>query len=274
MKKIFFIFLLAVIGLTAKSFGQGTCSNAQQIYITDSIQSQTLQINDSVYWIKFTASDTTLYFYLIRSDTNVISNIYLYHANDGCDSYTNIDQDFGYGYINYENLIINDIYFIKITQNNTLNYNIYYSNKQVEPPISLGASLASVVTFNNFSPTTYTTYYNNITCWTSNQQDNCELIKVCTNVNFYIKVAAPSTYFVLPKYPFRYEFTNATTGAIFYVPSNPTSVTTNNITEPISLSIATPGKYWVKLLSYNPNQTGIIMKYILQLKKSHQILVA
>jgi len=112
MKKILFIVLLTIIGLSSKTMGQGTCANALQIYPQDSLQYFNLDGLNSICWLKFTASDTSIYLKLLRVDTVSVTNIYLYHSVNGCSSNTILSNNSNY--INYNSLVIGNEYYLKI----------------------------------------------------------------------------------------------------------------------------------------------------------------
>ncbi|MEI6823300.1 MAG: T9SS type A sorting domain-containing protein [Bacteroidota bacterium] len=117
MKKIFFIFLLAVIGLTAKSFGQGTCQNAQNLYPSDTAI-QLLSANDTIAWYIYQATTPNLTLQVSMLDTlrETVSGIYIYSGN--CDNFTLVDSSHNaYNLmLNINTLTIGNIYYVKITK--------------------------------------------------------------------------------------------------------------------------------------------------------------
>ncbi|NVN96550.1 MAG: T9SS type A sorting domain-containing protein [Bacteroidetes bacterium] len=121
MKKLFLILFIAVIGLTANSYGQGGCETALIINPTDSVQRNVIPVNDSVYWVKFVATDTSIHIGMqtIYSDTNFVNQMTLYYAPNNCDAYTQLASINGI-YLHYGNLIIGNTYLIKIHYNGSI----------------------------------------------------------------------------------------------------------------------------------------------------------
>ena len=116
MKKIFFIFLLAVIGLTAKSFGQGTCQNAQNLYPSDTAI-QLLSANDTVAWYVYNATTPYLSIQVLMLDS-IFPNckIQLYTGN--CNNLTFMDSsNCTQNLTFYENaLTVGNTYYLKFTK--------------------------------------------------------------------------------------------------------------------------------------------------------------
>jgi len=128
MKNIFLLFFIAVIGLTANSYGQGICDSAVSLRNDSNI---TIPINTNVFWCNVVPeNDSMIYIFSTNNDTTaLIATINLYKG--GCDSlelintYTVNDST---SFIELFNLHPNNNYFFKVNFNNTLNGNfIMYS---------------------------------------------------------------------------------------------------------------------------------------------------
>ena len=128
MKKLLILLFIAVIGLTAQSYGQNNCRNAVSLQNNSNI---TTPLNTDVFWCNVVPeNDSMIYIFSTNNNTAaLIATIKLYKG--GCDSlelintYTVNDSTF---FIEFFNLQPNNNYFFKVNFNNTLNGNfIMYS---------------------------------------------------------------------------------------------------------------------------------------------------
>jgi hypothetical protein len=119
MKKFKFILILAVMIFSANSFGQSTCETAVLINPTDSVNQAVIPVNDTAYWLKFVATDTSVYMGMkyITYDTSYQNQITMYHSTNNCTAYTLIAQSTDGIYLHYGNLNIGNTYFIKLKNN-------------------------------------------------------------------------------------------------------------------------------------------------------------
>jgi len=121
MKFFKIIFFIAVIGLTAKSYGQGTCTNAAILQNNSNI---TIPLNTDVFWCNVVPeNDSMIYTFSTNNDTNaLIATIKLYKG--GCDSLelinTYIVND-SLSFIELFHLQSNNNFFFKVNFNDTLN---------------------------------------------------------------------------------------------------------------------------------------------------------
>lgn len=121
MKLFKIIFFIAVIGLTTKSYGQGSCTNAVSLRNDSNI---TIPLNANVFWCNIVPeNDSMIYTFSTNNNTTaLIATINLYKG--GCDSlelintYTVNDSA---SYIELFNLQPNNNYFFKVDFNNNLN---------------------------------------------------------------------------------------------------------------------------------------------------------
>ncbi len=228
--------LLAIIGFGSKTMGQGNCGNALEIYPQDSLISQSINATDSVFWLKFTATDTAFYFNLVKSDTSALTSIYLYHAGNGCNNYTLITSSVNKVYIKNENLQLNNVYFVKITQNKSLSYSLFYSTKTSELGISAGLSPSSLNSY---------LYY----LYPSPIQK--KILTVCENESFWLR---PVVQINMPDPPTMFKFSMIIYDANGFVISSsiqPLDYNINNLS--CSFSISTPGIYYVDLVMWDIN---------------------
>ncbi len=118
IKKIFLIMLLAIIGLSSKTMGQGTCQTAVLISPTDSIKRNEIPITDTVYWVKFIATDTSINFGMqnLISDTGFVNQMTLFYAPNNCNNYFQIAYKTGIS-LHYGNLVIGNTYLLKVKNN-------------------------------------------------------------------------------------------------------------------------------------------------------------
>ena len=109
------------------------CESALTIYPTDTVKQIQIPITDTTYWVKFIATDTSIYFcmHIIQKDSGSINQMTLYSAPDNCNSYTEVSTIYG-SYLHYGNLSIGNTYLLKREYNGTkliLNELTYYSGK-------------------------------------------------------------------------------------------------------------------------------------------------
>jgi len=231
------ILLLAIIGFGSKSIGQNTCVDALQIYPQDSLISESINASDSVLWLKFTASDTAFYLNLVKSDTSTLSSIYLYHATNGCNNYIQVESAINKVFINSVSLVVNDQYFVKITQNINLSYSLLYSSKQPGFGVSAGFSTSTL----------YPYLYQNYSL-----QEN--ILNVCVNDYFWLRPVVP---FDMPEPTIMFKFSMIIynlNGDIINSTIQPLDYNVNNLA--CSFSIPTAGIYYVDLVIWDINVTN------------------
>jgi len=96
------------------------CESAITIYPTDSVKLIQIPITDTTYWVKFVATDTSIYFcmHIIRGDTGTVNQMTLYNAPDNCNAYTQVSTINGI-YLHFGNLTIGNTYLLKREYNGT-----------------------------------------------------------------------------------------------------------------------------------------------------------
>ncbi len=78
-----------------------------------------LNVEDSVYWFKFVASDPSIYFsmQILLNDTGYVNQMTLYYAPDNCNNYTQIALSRDGNYLHYGSLAIGNTYMLKLQNN-------------------------------------------------------------------------------------------------------------------------------------------------------------
>ena len=163
MKKNFVLFFLLVILVIGKSFGQGTCADADTLKSFNTLQEYYMNSNE--YWLTFKADSSFIVVYLQPiSDTSAskISRLLLYSGS--CDNLVLIDS---INLLKYDSILmypiqIGNTYKIKVIRDGTKNgnFNLYTSNYKMGTTIlSCGPTCTSngvIINPNgNFNTITY-----------------------------------------------------------------------------------------------------------------------
>ena len=94
------------------------CESAVTINPTDSVKLIVIPVADSIYWINFVATDSSIYFCMhnFLSDTGFVNYMTLYNAPNNCNAYTQVSNINGI-YLHYGNLSIGNTYLLKLENN-------------------------------------------------------------------------------------------------------------------------------------------------------------
>ena len=212
IKNFSFIALTLIIMLITKVYGQNTCETAVLLTPSDTVKFHTIPVTDTTYWFKFVATDSAVNIKMqnFLSDTGYQNQIYLYHALNYCNNYTQIYSVNGIS-LRYNNLIIGDTYFIKLQNNGkNLKKSIFTYFKGEDNSSSLPNSNLFNLTNNqtvcvgtevNFNPALelYTTSYNIIVSGANyvftNSYPWCTgIIFDCAFPFFWINIDAQNSY--------------------------------------------------------------------------------
>ena len=146
------------------------CESAITIFPTDNVKHLKIPLVDTTFWIKFVATDTTIYLgmYIITGDTGFVNQMTLYEAPSNCNSYTQISDGGIKGFfLHYGNLTIGNTYLLKIENNKKqlFKYNLIYST--LLPCTSLSdPNIFPYLTTTVCAGTYYTPIFPDVDCFT------------------------------------------------------------------------------------------------------------
>ncbi len=138
MKKLILFIFLSVILLTGKSFGQGTCQNAPNIYPSDSVI-QLLSTNDTIAWYIYNSTTPILSIQALLFDSIATPACEIYIYSGYCNNLILIDtsRNIHLGLI-MNSLSIGNTYYIKITKTSLTTAVRFQVKNATDPVLTCG----------------------------------------------------------------------------------------------------------------------------------------